>query len=85
MRILAKNNDGYLAIKKLLSYGYQEGQKDNRTPHITWDVLTQYVGNIILLVDYQDSGIGQAIIKKDRARAEQLAQQWLSAFQTMCI
>lgn len=80
LRLLAKNDAGYLTIKKLLSYGYQHGQHDNQKPHITWDVLSKAAGDILVLVDTYQSVFTKAILAKETERAEKLLQAWHKIF-----
>jgi len=80
LRLLAKNDAGYLAIKELLSYGYQHGQHDNQVPHITWEVLTKAAGNILVLVDTYQSVFAKAILAKEKDRAVKLLNAWQAKF-----
>jgi DNA polymerase-3 subunit alpha len=80
LRLLAKNDAGYLHLKKILSYGYQHGQHDHQIPHITFEVLKKSVGTILVLVDTFDSVFTKAILAKEKERAKSLLQEWSKTF-----
>jgi DNA polymerase-3 subunit alpha len=80
LRLLAKNNAGYLALKKMLSYGYQHGQQNNQIPHITFDILKKAAGTILVLVDTFESVFTQALLAKEKDRAILLLREWADTF-----
>ena len=73
--LLVMNNEGYANLTRLISRGYQEGQRQGR-PIVQRDWLETLNEGLILLSGAREGDVGQALLSNDTAEAEVLAKAW---------
>ena len=76
--LLAKDNNGYKNLAKLVSIGFTEGFYYK--PRIDWDILKQYHEGLIALSGCLAGSVNQAILKNDMDRAREIAKSFKELF-----
>ncbi len=76
--LLAKNEQGYKNLSKLVSYGYTEGFY--YTPRIDKEILNKYNEGLIVLSACLGGEIPQAIMNNDIKKAEKIALEYKELF-----
>jgi DNA polymerase-3 subunit alpha len=76
--LLAMNLEGYRNLIRLATIGYTEGFY--RRPRIDKEVLREFSAGLICTSTCVGAEIPQALIRKDRATAEKLAETYLQIF-----
>lgn len=76
--ILAKNQEGYINLMKLVSCSYLEGFYYK--PRIDWEVLEKYKKGLIVTSACLAGEIPTAIVQRETKKAKQIAQRFLDLF-----
>jgi DNA polymerase-3 subunit alpha len=76
--ILAKNQEGYINLMKLVSCSYLEGFYYK--PRIDWEVLEKYKKGLIVSSACLAGEIPTAIVQRETKKAKQIAQRFLDLF-----
>jgi len=76
--LLAKNNQGYKNLIKLVTLANLEGYYYK--PRIDWEILKQYHEGLIATSGCPQGEIPQALLNKDYEKAEQLTKRYLEIF-----
>lgn len=78
LTLLAENKVGYHALCRLISAGYAHGSRHQCL--VPWQALGENAKNLIALSGCHNSGIAQAILRKDYAQAKVEAKRLLDIF-----
>lgn len=79
MTLYCQNQAGYKNLTWLLSEGYQHGQQHGGDPEIQREWLTSHAEGLIVLTGLH-SDVGQAILNKKQALADERLQWWQRYF-----
>lgn len=76
--LLAKNNEGYKNLAKIVSIGFTEGFYYK--PRVDMETLEKYSENLICLSGCLAGSVNQAILKGDILRAKEIAKEYKRIF-----
>ena len=80
MVLLAKTNQGYRSLVRLISKGYLEGQHGGGLPQLNKTWFVGESAGLIAISGGREGDIGQALLAKNTTLAKHLSQQWLELF-----
>lgn len=77
--LLAQNNKGYKNITELISRAYQQGQYQG-IAYVTREWVKELNAGVIMLSAAKYGEIGQALVSQKQQKAQQLLNDWMTAF-----
>ena len=78
--LLAKNNQGYHNLVKIVSKGFVDGENNYHKPRVDYDLLTQYHEGLIALSACIEGHIQQEILNHNEEGAVQVMERLVSIF-----
>lgn len=78
--LLAKNNEGYHNLVKIVSKGFVDGENNYHKPRVDYDLLEQYHTGIIAMSACIEGHIQQDILNHNEAGARQTLQRLVTIF-----
>ncbi|NMB02103.1 MAG: DNA polymerase III subunit alpha [Firmicutes bacterium] len=78
LTLLAENNQGYQALCRLITAGYAQGPRHQCL--VPWQALRDNASDLIALSGCHRSGVAQAILRKDYAKAKTEVQRLVEIF-----
>ncbi len=79
MTLLVQNEAGYLALKELISRGYQEGQHQG-VPMVQQAWIAENNSGLIALSGAREGVIGKALLSNETEPAQRELEQWMAIF-----
>ena len=79
LTLLVCDDQGYLNLTKLISLGYQQGQKQG-VPYIQRSWIREHSQGLIALSGGRSGDVGMALLGQRQAEAEQLLSEWMGVF-----
>jgi len=78
---LAKNEEGYRNLIKLVSMGYVEGKAQDGVPRIDLDLLAGHTKGLIALSGCMGGGVAQAILEQGEDEGRRVAARYKEMFE----
>ena len=78
--LLAKNNEGYHNLIKIVSKGFIDGENNYHRPRVDYDLLKTYHTGLIALSACIEGQIQQDLINRNEAGARRALEELVSIF-----